>query len=95
MARADDPRAHQHLVGPLVDDEAGRRGSWLDINAGRYKIQEISIWQMARQPYQIIDDMFRATRRRRASRRSSSTSTAPSPSLVRRSAAIAARGRHR
>ena len=33
-------------------------GSWFDINAGRYKIQEISMWQMARQQYQIIDDMF-------------------------------------
>jgi hypothetical protein len=32
--------------------------SQLDFNAGLYKLQEISIWQMARQAYQIIDDMF-------------------------------------
>jgi hypothetical protein len=33
-------------------------GSWLTVNAGQYKIQEISMWQMARQQYQVIDDMF-------------------------------------
>ena len=33
-------------------------GSYLSLNAGRYKLQEISIWQMARQQYQVIDDMF-------------------------------------
>src|SRR5579872_2702695 len=32
--------------------------SLLKFNAGVYKLEEISIWQMARQPYQIIDDMF-------------------------------------
>ena len=32
--------------------------SLLNFNAGLYKLQEISIWQMARQAYQIIDDMF-------------------------------------
>ena len=32
--------------------------SLLNFNAGIYMLQEISIWQMARQAYQIIDDMF-------------------------------------
>ena len=32
--------------------------SLLNFNAGLYKLEEISIWSMARQPYQIIDDMF-------------------------------------
>ena len=30
----------------------------LDFNAGPYKLEEISVWTMTRQPYQIIDDMF-------------------------------------
>jgi hypothetical protein len=32
--------------------------SLLNFEAGLYKLQEISIWSMARQQYQIIDDMF-------------------------------------
>ena len=32
--------------------------SLLNFNAGLYKLEEISMWSMARQPYQIIDDMF-------------------------------------
>ena len=32
--------------------------SLLTFNAGLYKLEEISIWSMTRQPYQIIDDMF-------------------------------------
>ena len=32
--------------------------SFLDFNAGIYRLEEISMWQMARQPYQVIDDMF-------------------------------------
>ena len=32
--------------------------SLLNFNAGAYKLEEISIWTMTRQPYQIIDDMF-------------------------------------
>ena len=32
--------------------------SLLNFNAGLYKLEEISIWSMTRQPYQIIDDMF-------------------------------------
>ena len=32
--------------------------SRLNINAGLYKLEEISMWQMVRQPYQVIDDMF-------------------------------------
>jgi len=30
----------------------------LNINAGIYRLQEISMWTMTRQPYQIVDDMF-------------------------------------
>jgi hypothetical protein len=31
----------------------------LDFNAGGlYKLEEIALWRMARQPYQIVDDMF-------------------------------------
>ena len=33
-------------------------GPSLIFNAGVYKLEEISVWQMVRQPYQIIDDMF-------------------------------------
>ena len=32
--------------------------SLLNFNAGPYKLEEISMWSMARQPYQVIDDMF-------------------------------------
>jgi hypothetical protein len=32
--------------------------SFLMFNAGVYKLEEISMWTMARPPYQIIDDMF-------------------------------------
>ena len=32
--------------------------AFLIFNAGVYRLEEISIWQMVRQPYQIIDDMF-------------------------------------
>ena len=32
--------------------------SLLNFNAGPYKLEEISIWTMTRQPYQIVDDMF-------------------------------------
>lgn len=32
--------------------------SLLNFNAGLYKIQEVSVWTMTRQPYQVIDDMF-------------------------------------
>ena len=32
--------------------------SLLNFNAGLYKLEEISMWQMVRQPYQVIDDMF-------------------------------------
>lgn len=32
--------------------------SYLNFNAGLYKLQEISMWRMPRQPYQVIDDMF-------------------------------------
>ena len=32
--------------------------SLLDFNAGVYRMAEISLWQMVRQPYQVIDDMF-------------------------------------
>jgi hypothetical protein len=32
--------------------------SFLEFNAGVAKMQEISIWNMCRQPYQIMDDMF-------------------------------------
>ena len=30
----------------------------LELNAGVYKLEEISIWNMTRQPYQVLDDMF-------------------------------------
>jgi hypothetical protein len=30
----------------------------LNFNAGLYKLEEISMWRMVRQPYQVIDDMF-------------------------------------
>ena len=30
----------------------------LAFNAGLYRLAEISLWSMARQQYQIIDDMF-------------------------------------
>jgi hypothetical protein len=32
--------------------------SVLDFNAGLYRLEEISMWRMVRQPYQVIDDMF-------------------------------------
>ena len=32
--------------------------SLLNFNAGLYRLEEISMWQMVRQPYQVIDDMF-------------------------------------
>lgn len=32
--------------------------TFLELNAGQYKLSEISIWQMCRQPAQILDDMF-------------------------------------
>lgn len=32
--------------------------SWLNFNAGLYKLCEISMWNMCRQQYQIMDDMF-------------------------------------
>ena len=32
--------------------------SSLTFNAGLYKLQEICLWSMTRQPYQVIDDMF-------------------------------------
>ena len=32
--------------------------SLLNFNAGPYKLEEISMWTMTRQPYQVIDDMF-------------------------------------
>ena len=32
--------------------------SFMVIDAGIYRIQEISFWNMVRQPYQVIDDMF-------------------------------------
>ncbi len=32
--------------------------SLLDFNAGTCKLQEMSLWSMTRQPYQVIDDMF-------------------------------------
>ena len=32
--------------------------SLLSFNAGLYRLEEISIWSMVRQPYQVIDDMF-------------------------------------
>jgi hypothetical protein len=32
--------------------------NYLTFNASTYRIQEISFWNMARQPYQIINDMF-------------------------------------
>jgi hypothetical protein len=32
--------------------------SLLDFNAGAYKLEEISIWNMARAQYQVLDDMF-------------------------------------
>ncbi len=35
---------------------AGSRA--LTFNAGLYRLAEISIWSMARQPFQIVDDMF-------------------------------------
>ena len=35
-----------------------RRLLLLIFNAGVYKLEEISMWRMARQQYQIIDDMF-------------------------------------
>ena len=32
--------------------------SMLNFNAGLYRLEEISMWQMVRQPCQVIDDMF-------------------------------------
>lgn len=32
--------------------------SLLKFNAGTYRLEEISMWSMCRQPYQVIDDMF-------------------------------------
>jgi hypothetical protein len=36
----------------------GPGSSLLNVNAGVYQMAEISLWQMARQQYQVIDDMF-------------------------------------
>ena len=44
---------------PVVDDRLHpRRASELTFNAGLYRLAEISMWSMVRQPYQIVDDMF-------------------------------------
>ena len=40
----------------MPDYSAG--SSLLNFNAGLYRLQELSFWSMARQAYQIIDDMF-------------------------------------
>ncbi len=40
----------------LVPYSAG--SSLLNFNAGKFKLEEISMWRMARQAYQVIDDMF-------------------------------------
>ena len=42
-------------------DDAARTSparSLLAFNAGDYKLEEISIWSMARAQYQVLDDMF-------------------------------------
>ena len=45
--------------------DAGHRSSstpadppLLTFNAGVYRLEEISMWQMERQAYQVVDDMF-------------------------------------
>lgn len=43
---------------PLSMPDYSAGSSLLDFNAGLYRLQELSFWSMARQAYQIIDDMF-------------------------------------
>ncbi|MBS1854108.1 MAG: hypothetical protein JST11_01990 [Acidobacteria bacterium] len=44
----------------IPDSMSGHQkgSSLLNFNAGLYKLEEISMWQMIRQPYQVIEDMF-------------------------------------
>jgi hypothetical protein len=46
------------LVLPHGGSSSPPGGNLLRFNAGDYRIQEISFWNMTRQPYQIIADMF-------------------------------------
>ena len=45
-------------IPPSMQSGYTAGSSLLNFNAGFYKIQEISVWTMTRQPYQVIDDMF-------------------------------------
>ena len=45
------------IIPPSMGGYTGG-SAYLIFNAGTYKLEEISIWQMVRQPYQILDDMF-------------------------------------
>ena len=54
--------------------------SLLNFNAGIYRIQEISIWSMTRQPYQVIDDISAAWS---PATSPSSSSICPAPSWLR------------
>ena len=47
------------LVTKKIPSSLGNAsGSWLQLDAGRYRLAEICMWQVARQPYQVLDDMF-------------------------------------
>jgi hypothetical protein len=45
-------------IPPSMQSGYTAGSSLLNFNAGFYKLQEISVWTMTRQSYQVIDDMF-------------------------------------